>query len=145
MFELFKSRVDLEKGHEQSLSLRFTERKFCANVTQQVFLISGNICSQKQHSLVIVLIKNIFSYVFSSLKQTFENAMHKLSKMNEQVFIYLDGLDQLESNKQISAVDWVPQNIPKVGFFVSSFGWSSIHISKSSIVKICRYKIPWCQ
>ena len=122
MFELFKSRVDLEKGHEQSLSLRFTERKFCANVTQQVFLISGNICSQKQHSLVIVLIKNIFSYVFSSLKQTFENAMHKLSKMNEQVFIYLDGLDQLESNKQISAVDWVPQNIPKVGFFVSSFG-----------------------
>ena len=47
--------------------------------------------------------------------------MHKLSKMNEQVFIYIDGLDQLENNKQISAVDWVPQDIPKVGFLVSTF------------------------
>ena len=60
--------------------------------------------------------------------------MHKLSKMNEQVFIYVDGLDQLENNKQISAVDWVPQDIPKVGFVVSTFGWSSIHIDKSIIV-----------
>ena len=77
------------------------------------------------------------------MKQTFENVMHKLSKMNEQVFIYVDGLDQLENNKQISAVDWVPQDIPKVGFFVSPFVLSSIHIGKSSIVvKICRYKIP---
>ena len=48
--------------------------------------------------------------------------MHKLSKMNEQVFIYVDGLDQLENSKQISVVDWVPQDIPKVGFVVSTFG-----------------------